>query len=504
MAKKCANGHIRGSDLNCRWCKHSNKMKQRWASNRQTYMSVIDKITSGLKTKESEEKRKKYFSSNTHKEKARQQAIKLHQKRKKGLLKPSKKIKDIKPELAVEHILKSLRVNYQKQCPIGPYVFDFYIPDSNVLIEVQGEYWHSLPDSIRNDIAKATYVKRHTEHTVRYISELETKSLNLKNKIFQLLNPKITKIDFDFKDLIIKEIDQKIAIKFMEAHHYLPRFRKTTRATHGVYINDELIATAIYGLSSYDLSHKYRLKQNQILELSRFVISPNFQKKNLASWFLSRSVKLIKNHMNDVCLIFSFADPHFGHSGTIYRAANWKYCGKTRSSYYYKDSNENILHKKTLWDHASKFKMSEADYAIKNGFTKVETQPKERFIKWLKKPVKTPQKPLAADIVKTQCVCGKITNLKKKSLKRAINKHGKYICHACSLKKKWTQDSYRNKVMNGRKNGSTILSENIVCCYDCNVTNKIGKSAYRSNINNNGYYVCLSCSLKRRYKNNKS
>lgn len=38
--------------------------------------------------------------------------------------------------------------------PVDSYTVDFYIPHCNVAIEVQGEYWHSLPDAAQHDALK--------------------------------------------------------------------------------------------------------------------------------------------------------------------------------------------------------------------------------------------------------------------------------------------------------------------------------------------------------------
>jgi len=72
-------------------------------------------------------------------------------------------------------------------------------------------------------------------------------------------------------------------------------------------------------------------KGNQVgmLELSRLVIDPVHQgnEHNLATWFLARAIKLLRNE-HDVRMILSYADSDF-HNGTIYAAANFKYYGLT-------------------------------------------------------------------------------------------------------------------------------------------------------------------------------
>jgi hypothetical protein len=51
--------------------------------------------------------------------------------------------------------------------------------------------------------------------------------------------------------------------------------------------------------------------------------------KNAESWLIGQGVKYIKRHHTDVEHLLSYADPSAGHSGAIYRAANWRPDGKT-------------------------------------------------------------------------------------------------------------------------------------------------------------------------------
>lgn len=504
--KLCSNGHDKGSDQNCRWCKHSNKMKQRWKNERHLYMDSIDKITAGLKSKEAQTKREKYFSSNLHKSRARKQALELADDRRNGLkATPQNKISDTKPELRVEKILCNLNIKYQKQCPIGPYVFDFCLLDHNILIEVQGEYWHSRPNNIRNDLAKFNFVhKYYPKFKIHYIKEIDTKKSKQLYKLFNdLTGAKLKVRDFNFKDLDFKSVDSIEALQFLETFHYLPRFRKTIKATYGVFLEDKLIALTVFGLPSYNtVSKHYNLLGRQVLELSRFVINPNYQKKNLASWALSRSVKAVKNDFDEIYLLVTFADPHFGHEGVIYKAANWQIDGESRPGYYYQDSNGYIIHKKTLWDHAQKLRKTEKEYAIDNGYIKITSEPKKKFIKWIRTPP-TQVKLKTSDLVETKCDCGAQNLIKNCNYKRALKKHGKYICHSCSLKLKWEQKEYRQRVNAGRKLGSSLPSKVEVCCNDCHNKRTIKRSSYRTSLNKHGYYLCHSCSLRKWHKDKK-
>ena len=46
------------------------------------------------------------------------------------------------PEIEFEKILIELDVEYRSQEIVGGKIFDFYLPSVNLLVEVDGDYWH--------------------------------------------------------------------------------------------------------------------------------------------------------------------------------------------------------------------------------------------------------------------------------------------------------------------------------------------------------------------------
>lgn len=65
-----------------------------------------------------------------------------------------------------------------------------------------------------------------------------------------------------------------------------------------------------------------------VLALSRLVIDPSVP-KNACTFLLSRSTKLIPK--TDWPCLVTYADQWRGHTGGIYKAANWKYEGVTNA-----------------------------------------------------------------------------------------------------------------------------------------------------------------------------
>lgn len=95
------------------------------------------------------------------------------------------------------------------------------------------------------------------------------------------------------------------------------------------------IAVGAFGLE--------RDKQEGLYELSRLCIRPDIQEEeyNITSWFVSKCIKRFRRDAT-VRSILSYADANH-HSGTIYRACNFKYYGLTESKkdFYYSDGTKH-------------------------------------------------------------------------------------------------------------------------------------------------------------------
>lgn len=66
---------------------------------------------------------------------------------------------DTSIELSIEDVLKSIGITYIKQFQLGRFSVDFAIPEKKVLIECDGDYWHSLPTSKSRDDRKDTLAR---------------------------------------------------------------------------------------------------------------------------------------------------------------------------------------------------------------------------------------------------------------------------------------------------------------------------------------------------------
>ncbi len=269
-------------------------------------------------------------------------------------------------------------------CRFGHWVFDCRIIHAgyDFLVEVQGDYIHSLPKNKAKDNAKFTYMQRYfPQIPIKYIWEHEFGAQNrVKQQIRKWLSlDQIVQVQFELKDTVIKEIDNDKAASFLAAFHYLGKL--AGRFKYGVFLEDKLIAVAILSAPTRtEIATRFGLTPRNCLELRRFVIHDAYHKHNFGSYILSRIEKLLPA---DIKMLVSFADPGVGHDGTLYKASNWLLDGKSQPSYYYIDESGYVMLKKTLYNLANKMHMSEGDFAETYGYSKIATPSKLRYIRCL-------------------------------------------------------------------------------------------------------------------------
>jgi len=264
---------------------------------------------------------------------------------------------------------------------LGYYSFDCLIPAKSGgkggLLECQGDYWHTLSKTQVKDRSKFSYISRYfPEYEIMYIWEHE---FYAKDKVIGRLKSKLgieVKVeDFDLKDLVIVE-DIKVADinSFLDAYHYIGKGR--SGKTFGAYINDKLIACAVYSnLIRQNIAHQF---DGDSLELARLCIHPNYQKRNLASYFLSRTFKNL-----NVTNVISYCDTTVGHTGAVYKSLGFMLHHEVDPDYWYIDTNGWVMHKKTLYERARKMGTTEADYASQFGYIRKYGGRKYCFLKKL-------------------------------------------------------------------------------------------------------------------------
>jgi hypothetical protein len=289
-------------------------------------------------------------------------------------------------------ILDDLKIKYYReredgnddpQCIIGPYNVDCVIPRDgkpDLIVECQGDYWHTLDRSMRVDRAKSTYISTYygDKYEIKYLWEHEFKCYE---KIYELVKywmdlTQVDVVEFKFDDMIIKPCQAVDYRELLSKYHYLSNAGKGGKA-FGAYLGEELAAVCVFSPLPRQNIEIEGFTQEEVRELSRLCIHPKYQIKNFASWFVSRCIKMLDEQFK--CII-SYCDTTFNHNGAIYKALNFKQDSVVRPDYWYTSEDGWAMHKKTLYKHAVQMSMTEGAYAEKFGYKKVYGKEKLRFI----------------------------------------------------------------------------------------------------------------------------
>ena len=91
--------------------------------------------------------------------------------------------KDTKPERLFALILDMNNIEYEKQKPVKRYKCDFYIPAYNLIVEIDGDYWHANPKKY-----KANDIIGPSKKTAKKIWEYDkTKTQDILNEGYRVL-----------------------------------------------------------------------------------------------------------------------------------------------------------------------------------------------------------------------------------------------------------------------------------------------------------------------------
>jgi very-short-patch-repair endonuclease len=70
-------------------------------------------------------------------------------------------------ELRMQKLLDELNIRYETQKPIGRYIVDIYIPGFNLIVECDGDYWHSLPERKKHDQKRNAWLRSQGYKIIR-------------------------------------------------------------------------------------------------------------------------------------------------------------------------------------------------------------------------------------------------------------------------------------------------------------------------------------------------
>lgn len=160
-----------------------------------------------------------------------------------------------------------------------------------------------------------------------------------------------TKIDVrdkPVKSFKVKQVPVTIIRDFVERWHY----SKSIKGLHctlyfGLFSEGKLIGAMMYGkLAMPGVHKKYVDDPDDLIELRRLCCVDNTP-RNTESFFIGKTINWIKKNTS-IKKIISYADPHYGHGGTIYKASNFQHVGMTSPGKYIIDKHGRRKHDKTI------------------------------------------------------------------------------------------------------------------------------------------------------------
>lgn len=177
--------------------------------------------------------------------------------------------------------------------------------------------------------------------------------------------------------------DMKHLSDFVKNNHYSKSLARGCDKVFVLYDNIGIKGIAMFGVPvGRNCEKVYAGGAGKLIELKRFVLAPNAE-KNLASYFMAKCIKYIKSNYK-IHSILSYADPNFGHIGTIYKASNFKYFGTQRFQNRVLRYNKKNYHKRIVYqDTKIGFKLRDL---YKKGLAKWKTlKPKHIFVYYMER-----------------------------------------------------------------------------------------------------------------------
>lgn len=153
----------------------------------------------------------------------------------------------------------------------------------------------------------------------------------------------------------VMKIPYTVARNYITTHHYSHTCSGAASPCYGLY---ETRHDGLFGEEDYLIgalmfatpcSENVRASvfgpeyKDWVIELHRLHILDGTP-KNTESWFISRCLKLLKEDLPRIRAVISFSDSTEGHSGIIYQATNFYYCGKTGTCTFYRDKDGRLRH----------------------------------------------------------------------------------------------------------------------------------------------------------------
>ncbi len=127
----------------------------------------------------------------------------------------SKRGKLAKPEKLMKSILECMGIRFEQQWSYGCGIADFYLPDYNLVLEVDGVYWHSKPEAVTRDKRQQEYLEAEGR-TVIHVTDTELKDVSsVEERLVNVLS--------NHEGLYLPVEFEVVSIRKFEIHKWNPR-----------------------------------------------------------------------------------------------------------------------------------------------------------------------------------------------------------------------------------------------------------------------------------------
>lgn len=178
-------------------------------------------------------------------------------------------------------------------------------------------------------------------------------------------------------------IDHRSTKTMVETWHYSKRMPTGMNICFGWWIDDALYAVAVYGIgvncyqARFLRSAGVEVGDKEIIELKRLArVEPRRDDMPLTKFLAVCHRSLKKTYR----VVVSFSDPEHSHSGTVYRAANFKDFGETNPEWHLIDEAGNVRHRRFAFRYARRNGVTVEQARIELGVKRKKCLPKRRWV----------------------------------------------------------------------------------------------------------------------------
>lgn len=260
------------------------------------------------------------------------------------------------PQRMLYQHLRDLGIRHFEEGPetlVAWYAFDCLIPDHNVLVEVQGEYWHGDEKSQHDDRAKQTYISRYfPQYEIMYFWERE---FHQQGRVAQRLGERFSRsyepMNFDFTEVEVRYADT--TAEFLDLYYYLgPGYAGTRLAA---YLAGQMISVAVFS----------NPKLGETAECSKFCVHPRYLVPGFASWFLRQCADKLQKPL------IATLDPTTHDYRFDFERAGWRLDHIKPPAHWWADHEGFVMSAEKMAQKAGSFRLSPEEFATKYGYTLV-------------------------------------------------------------------------------------------------------------------------------------